>query len=73
MVTGGPPRHVRYWPMTIPKFPFYVANPPHGGIKLDMAVTKPFRRRNGYKFITVMMFMYVTGIPQQRTQAPVRL
>jgi hypothetical protein len=28
--------------------------PPHGGFRSETAVTKPFRKLNGYKFITVI-------------------
>jgi hypothetical protein len=27
---------------------------PHGGFRSETAVTKPFKKRNGYKFITVI-------------------
>jgi hypothetical protein len=28
--------------------------PPHGGLRSETAVTKPFRKLNGYKFITAI-------------------
>jgi hypothetical protein len=35
--------------------------PPHDGFRIETAVTKPFRKRSGYKFITAIL--YVTAIP----------